>query len=85
MIVHTTTASLTLEPGQSAWLQLRAGTRLRGLQGSAWLTADGDPTDVVLARDDEWVLAQDRRILAYGLHQGPAQIALDERAAAVPA
>lgn len=83
MIVHTPSTCLSLQPGQVTRLQLRAGTRLRGLRGSAWLTADGDPRDIVLDPDDEWVLEHDGQLLACALQaEGRAVLQLDERPAA---
>ena len=64
MIVHTTATCLTLLPGQFTRLQLRAGTRLRGLRGTAWLTVDNDPHDIVLDPQDEWVVQRDGQLLA---------------------
>jgi hypothetical protein len=80
MIVHATATCLTLMPGRLARLHLRAGTRLRGVRGSAWLTADGDRRDIVLEADEEWVLDRDRELLACAL-QGGGQVVLqlDER------
>lgn len=79
MIVQAPSTCLNLQPGQVAHLQLRAGTRLRGLRGSTWLTTEGDPRDVVLDPDDEWVLEQDRHVLACALRaDGRALLQLDE-------
>lgn len=79
MIVHTPATRLTLQPGRFTRLQLRAGTRVRGLSGSAWLTADGDPRDIVLEPCEEWVLERDGRILATALRaDGQAEVQLDE-------
>lgn len=80
MIVHADFACLTLLPGQVTRLQLRAGTRLRGVRGTAWLTADDDPRDILLDPQDEWVLDRDRRLLACALRaDGRAVLQLDER------
>jgi len=70
MIVQATSTCLSLMPGHLAKLHLRAGTRLRGVRGSAWLTADGDRQDYVLEPHDEWVLEQDRELLACALQGG---------------
>lgn len=83
MILDTSSARIILEPGQVARWQLRAGTRVRGLRGSAWLTADGDARDIVLDPCDEWVVERDGRLLACALHaQGAAVVQLDEPVAA---
>lgn len=80
MIVHTTATCLTLLPGQFTRLQLRAGTRLRGLRGTAWLTVDNDPLDIVLDPQDEWVAQRDGQLLACALRaDGRAVLQLDER------
>lgn len=80
MIVHATSTCLTLMPGHLARLRLRAGTRLRGVRGSAWLTADGDHQDHVLEPQDEWVLDQERELLACALQGGGRVVLqLDER------
>jgi hypothetical protein len=79
MIVHTAAARLTLLPGQLARLCLPAGTRVRGLRGSAWLTADGDGRDIVLGPEEEWVLPRDGRVLAVALRGGGCvELQLDE-------
>lgn len=79
MIVTATSARLTLQPGQFTHLDVRAGTRLRGLRGTAWLTADGDPRDIVLDPCDEWVVEQDHRLLACALRaDGLAMVQVDE-------
>ena len=81
MIVHATSTCLSLLPGHFARLDLRAGTRLRGLRGTAWLTADGDPRDIVLDPRDEWVAEHDGRLLACALQAGGcAVLQLDEPA-----
>ena len=83
MILHTTSTCLALLPGQVTRLHLRAGTRLRGVRGTAWLTADGDPRDIVLDARDEWVVESDARVLATALHaEGRAMLQLDERGGA---
>lgn len=79
MIVHTTATCLTLLPGRFTRLQLRAGTRLRGLQGTAWLTVDRDTRDIVLDPRDEWVADRDGQLLACALRaDGRAVLELDE-------
>ncbi len=79
MILQTDSTCLSLLPGQVTRLQLRAGTRLRGLRGTAWLTADGDPRDILLDPQDEWVLDTDSRVLASALRaEGRALLQLDE-------
>lgn len=79
MILTATSARLTLQPGQFSHLDVRAGTRLRGLRGTAWLTADGDPRDIVLDACDEWVAEQDHRLLACALRaDGLAMLQVDE-------
>lgn len=32
------------------------GTRLRGIQGTSWITIDNDPRDLVLEAGEEWVI-----------------------------
>ena len=82
MLLQATSACLTLLPGQVTRLQLRAGTRLRGVRGTSWLTADGDQRDIVLDPHEEWVLEQDRHVLACALGaEGRAVLQLDERSA----
>lgn len=79
MILDTSSTCLSLQPGQVTRLQLRAGTRLRGVRGTSWLTADGDPRDILLDAHDEWVVEADGRVLASALHaDGRALLQLDE-------
>ena len=80
MIVNTTSTCLTLLPGQVTRLQLRAGTRVRGVRGTAWLTADGQAQDILLDPMDEFVIDRDRQLLACALRaDGRAVLELDER------
>lgn len=79
MIVDTTRAHVSLAPGQISRLQLRAGTRLRGLSGTTWLTLDNDPRDIVLERFEEWTLDRDGRVLASALGAGThAEVQVEE-------
>jgi hypothetical protein len=79
MIVDTTSTALTLHPGQVARLRLRAGTRLRGIRGTTWLTAAGDPRDIVLDPHAEWVTEHDGLLLACALRaDGAVELQLDE-------
>ena len=81
MVIDTSPARVLLQPGQVARMSLRAGTRLRGLRGTAWITADGDARDILLDPCDEWVLEHDGQLLACALHaQGTAVLQLDEPA-----
>jgi hypothetical protein len=80
MIVDTSSACVTLQPGGMARLQLRAGTRLRGVRGTAWITADNDRRDIVLDPQDEWVLDRDNRVLACALRpDADVVLQIDER------
>lgn len=67
MIVDTTRGRVTLARGQISRLQLRAGTRLRGVAGTTWITLDNDPRDIVLEHAEEWTLDRDGRVLACAL------------------
>lgn len=67
MIIDTPQARLPILPGQVIRLNLLAGSRLRALTGSAWITLDGDPRDIVLAGDEELLLRADSRVLACAL------------------
>ena len=67
MIIQTPQARLPLLPGQVIRLDLLAGSRLRVLTGSAWITLDGDPRDIVLEGAQELHLDRDRRVLACAL------------------
>jgi hypothetical protein len=79
MTLDAASVRVTLCPGQVLSWNLRAGTRLRGLRGSAWLTRDGDRRDIVLGARDEWVLEHDGRLLACALQaDGAAVVQLDE-------
>lgn len=81
MVIDTSPARILLQPGQVARMHLRAGTRLRGLRGTAWITADGDARDILLDPCDEWVLERDGDLLACALQaQGAAMVQLDEPA-----
>lgn len=79
MVLDRTPARILLKPGLVARLTLRAGTRLRGLRGTAWITADDDGRDILLDPCDEWVLDHDERLLVCALHaHGAAEVQLDE-------
>lgn len=79
MILDATSVRVTLCPGQVLRWHLQAGTRLRGLRGSAWLTHDNDRRDIVLEPHDEWVVERDGQLLACALQaEGAAVVQLDE-------
>jgi hypothetical protein len=67
MIVETPQIRLPLLPGQVVRLDLLAGSRLRSTAGTAWITMDGDPRDIVLGCDEEMLLDADCRVLACAL------------------
>lgn len=87
MIVDTPQARLPILPGQVIRLDLLAGSRLRALAGSAWVTMDGDPRDFVLAGEEELRLDADHRVLVCALRaDGRAELRVcDPPAAGVQA
>ena len=74
MILHTTSTCLALLPGRVTRLHLRAGTRLRGVRGTAWLTADGDPRDIVLEPGQQFRRDSRAGTIVYALE--PARLTL---------
>lgn len=67
MIVATSRAHVILAPGQVSRLNLSAGTRLRGVAGTTWVTIDNDLRDIVLERSEEWLLDKDVHVMATAL------------------
>ncbi len=79
MIVETRQARLPLLPGQVIRMHLRAGSRLSSLSGTAWLTIDDDPRDIVLSGSEELLMDADRRVLACALRaDGRAELQVCE-------
>jgi len=85
MIVDTTRARVTLAPGRISRLQLRAGTRLTGVAGTAWITLDDDARDILLEHRESWTLDRDARVLATALRSdGQAEIQVEDPQLALP-
>ena len=76
-----TLRTIELAPHQLLAVDLKPGTRLRLLSGSAWLTAEGDAADRVLQPGEAQAL-RPGRLLIEGL--GPARLQLSEGAGRRP-
>jgi hypothetical protein len=83
MLLATPYAELSLEHNQLARMTDACGTRVDCVDGHAWITIDGDPRDIVLARGESFVVDSTAPVIVHAL-QGPAAVALHARAARCP-
>ena len=83
MLLATPYAELSLEHNQLARVTDACGTRVDCVDGHAWITIDGDPRDIVLARGESFVVDSTAPVIVHAL-QGPAAVALHARAARCP-
>lgn len=83
MLLTTPYAELSLEHNQLARLTDACGTRVDCVDGHAWITIDGDPRDIVLARGESFVVDSGAPVIVHAI-QGAAAVALHARAARCP-
>ncbi|MBI5279618.1 MAG: DUF2917 domain-containing protein [Burkholderiales bacterium] len=76
---QATTRHIRLAPRSLLSLPDAAGTEIRSLAGTLWVTVDGDPRDVVLEPGEQFTPSTHGRVIVYAL--GPAAVELRERAA----
>ena len=72
MRIHSNTAQLQLPAHQTLRLTQTAGTVLRGLHGTAWVTIDGDPRDLFLLPGDLLVIESGQPVVVSALHDSAA-------------
>jgi hypothetical protein len=78
MFIDTCRARLPLTVGRFAHLQQAKASRVIVLRGSAWITIDNDPRDIVLAPGESFVVDTDARGLIYPQRSGQAlEIVID--------
>lgn len=63
MWIDTVMARLTLDTHRAVRLKRARGATLRGRCGTAWITIDGDPRDIVLEPGDRFVVDSLRTVL----------------------
>src|SRR5687767_6949182 len=51
-----------------------AGVQIRCIEGTVWLTLDGDPRDIILEAGDVFTVPEHRRTLIYALQ--PSRVSL---------
>lgn len=83
MLLATPYAELSLQHNQLARVTDACGTRVDCVDGHAWITIDGDPRDIVLARGESFVVDSALPVIVHAL-QGPTAVALHARAARCP-
>jgi len=70
MRLDTPRARLDLVKHEAAMLRNACSTRLDCLDGTAWVTIDNDPRDVVLERGDSFVVDSGERVIVSALNGG---------------
>lgn len=72
MRIHSNTAQLQLPAHQTLRLTQTAGTILRGLRGTAWVTIDRDPRDLFLLPGDLLVIESGQPVVVSALNDSVA-------------
>jgi hypothetical protein len=80
--IDTSHARLLLEPVGHAQLHNARNVRLTGLEGTTWITVEGELQDVFIGPGESFVVPNDGKVIAVALH-APALIALDGSVGAV--
>jgi hypothetical protein len=70
MRLDTPRARLDLAKHEAAQLQNACHTRLKCLDGTAWVTMDNDRRDIVLSRGDSFVVDSGERVIVSALGSG---------------
>jgi hypothetical protein len=73
MRLDTRQARLDLHPEHLATLTQACRARIACLAGTAWITIDGDPRDVVLDRGESFVVDSNANVVVAAIH-GPASV-----------
>jgi len=75
MLLDIPHARLTLRHNELARLAGARNTRVDCIEGTAWITIDGDRRDVVLSRGQSFVVDSSAPVLVHAI-QGPAAVEL---------
>jgi hypothetical protein len=81
MLIDLHRAQLVLPEGEFASLRYERRTRLTAVRGTAWITIDHDPRDIVIDPGQHCEVPSGRRVVVHPLHGG-ATLALDGEEAA---
>jgi hypothetical protein len=63
MLINTCDARIHLLHGDYLRLRSAAGARLTSIDGIAWITVDGDPSDFVIPAGNSFEVPSDRSVL----------------------
>ena len=83
MLLDTPSARLDLRHNQLSRLLDACGTRIDCIDGSAWVTVDGETRDIVLSRGDSFVVDSRAPVIVHAI-QGAATVALRAQASGCP-
>jgi hypothetical protein len=83
MLLDTPTSLLQLQRNQLARLNDACDSRLAVVSGTAWITVDGDPRDIVLEAGESFVVDSAKPVIVFAL-QGPASVELQPRTGLAP-
>ena len=83
MLLDTSSARLDLQHNQLTRLTDACGTRIDCVDGTAWVTIDGETRDIVLSRGDSFVVESRAPVIVHAI-QGAATLALRARASDCP-
>jgi hypothetical protein len=70
MRLDTPRARLDLAKNELATLRQACRTRLDVLEGTAWVTIDNDPRDVVLTRGQSFLVESGNDVIVYAIDDG---------------
>lgn len=77
MNLQIESAVVEVQPRKLVRMRVGAGLRITGVSGSAWITVDGDPADVILEPGETHAFAREGRALVQALG-GEARFAYED-------
>ena len=83
MDIRIDSPAIEIHPRRLVWLKVGAGRHLTNVRGTAWITVDGDPQDVILEPGDSHTFAQSGRAVVQALG-GDAELVAEEGIAVEP-
>lgn len=77
MDIRIDSPAIEIHPRRLVWLQVGAGRHLTNVRGTAWITVDGDPQDVILEPGDSHTFAHSGRAVVQALG-GDAELVAED-------
>jgi hypothetical protein len=63
VLIHGSDFRIELQKGDHLKLRSASGARLTSIDGTAWITVDREPSDVLIPAGDSFVVPSDRSVL----------------------